>query len=98
MGNPEPLFVGRDLLLVAAPRVMKERHIRLMLEPTSQSRDVGHPHRGGWKAVGWNMAATVAELGLAAGSRIDCVFRLRENEHPDFGGTELELVDLRPST
>jgi single-stranded-DNA-specific exonuclease len=90
MDNPEPLFVGRDLLLVAAPRVMKERHIKLRLAQ--------NPNSGGINAVGWNMAATVAELGLAAGSHIDCVFRLRENEHPDFGGTELELVDVRPST
>jgi single-stranded-DNA-specific exonuclease len=89
MGNPEPLFMARDLVLVAGPRVMKERHVRLRLAQ--------HERAAGWNALGWNMAAFVSELGLAAGSRVDAVFRLRENEHPDFGGTELELVDLRPN-
>ena len=30
---------------------------------------------------------------------MDLAYRLRLNEHPDFGGLELEIVDLRlPST
>jgi single-stranded-DNA-specific exonuclease len=89
MGNPEPLFVGRELRVVAAPRVMKERHVRLRVATTEKST--------AWNAVGWNMAALVQELGVAAGSRVDLVFRLRVNEHPDFGGIELEIVDLRVS-
>lgn len=90
MGNPEPFFVGRDLTLVAAPRIMKERHVRLRLAQ--------HDRAVGWNAVGWNMAAAVLDLGLAVGSKLDVVFRLRENEHPEFGGIELEICDLRVAT
>jgi single-stranded-DNA-specific exonuclease len=39
----------------------------------------------------------VRTLALDAGSRIDLAYRLRMNEHPDFGGLELEVVDLRIS-
>jgi single-stranded-DNA-specific exonuclease len=31
MGNPEPVFASRDLLLMSPPRVMKEKHIKLRL-------------------------------------------------------------------
>jgi single-stranded-DNA-specific exonuclease len=31
MGNPEPVFASRDLLLISPPRVMKEKHVRLRL-------------------------------------------------------------------
>jgi single-stranded-DNA-specific exonuclease len=89
MGNPEPLFMGRNLCVVAVPRVMKERHIRLRVATNQNS--------AAWNAVGWHMAALVEELAIAIGTRVDMVFRLRENEHPDFGGTELEMVDLRVS-
>ncbi len=89
MGNPEPLFIARNLAVIAAPRVMKERHVRL--------RVATHERSPGWNALGWHMAALVEDLGIAAGSRVDLVFRLRENDHPDFGGTELEMIDLHPS-
>ena len=31
MGNPEPLFAARNLRLMAVPRVMKEKHVKLKL-------------------------------------------------------------------
>jgi len=31
MGNPEPVFASRDLLLMTPPRVMKEKHVKLRL-------------------------------------------------------------------
>ncbi len=31
MGNPEPVFAARELLLMAPPRVMKEKHMKLKL-------------------------------------------------------------------
>jgi single-stranded-DNA-specific exonuclease len=47
----------------------------------------------GWSrsgAVSW--AERCAEL--AAGSKVDAVYRLRRNLHPQYGGLEMELVDL----
>lgn len=87
MGNPEPVFFTRGLTLSATPRILKEVHICL-------------PLAGGLSAMGWSRAGKVPwvvrieSLNLQAGSTFDAVYRLRENRHPQYGGLELELVDL----
>jgi single-stranded-DNA-specific exonuclease len=35
------------------------------------------------------------ELRLEPGSRIDVAYRLRENDHPDFGGLEIEIMGMQ---
>jgi single-stranded-DNA-specific exonuclease len=92
-GNPEPIFVARNARLLSPPRVMKERHIRLEL-----AEDLP----GGGKpvlvrAVGWGLAARVAELRLVEGSLIDLAYRIRENDHPEYGGLEVEIAGIRPA-
>ncbi|MGA8041439.1 MAG: single-stranded-DNA-specific exonuclease RecJ [Terracidiphilus sp.] len=92
-GNPEPVFVARNVRLLAPLRLMKERHIRLELSPagaTSAPCIV--------RAVGWGMAFRATELGLAQGSRIDVAYRIRENVHPDFGGLEIEIAGIEPAS
>ncbi len=88
-GNPEPVFVARRARLTAEPRIMKDRHLRLEL---AQERAQGA--RGAIRAVGWEMAARAAELRLAHGSVIDLAYRIRENDHPDYGGLEVEIVGI----
>jgi len=44
------------------------------------------------------MAARAAALGLTRGSLIDVAFRIRENDHPSFGGLEVEIAGMRLST
>jgi len=41
VGNPEPVFASRDLRLMAPPRVMKEKHVKLKLSspPPTDSRE-----------------------------------------------------------
>jgi single-stranded-DNA-specific exonuclease len=46
------------------------------------------------RAVGWNMAARTAELKLSAGSLIDVAYRIHENDHPEFGGLEVEICGM----
>jgi single-stranded-DNA-specific exonuclease len=46
------------------------------------------------RAVGWNLAERAAQLRLEQGSLIDIAYRIRENDHPDFGGLEIEIVGL----
>jgi single-stranded-DNA-specific exonuclease len=87
MGNEEPVFIARNLKLEAAPLTMKDQHIRMKL------RD----EHAVMSALGWRWADRLRPLALEPGSRIDLAYRLRLNEHPDFGGLELEIVDLRPS-
>jgi single-stranded-DNA-specific exonuclease len=87
MGNEEPVFIARNLVVDEPPQTMKEEHIRLRVRDDQTVM----------KALGWRWAERMRSLELGAGSRIDLAYRLRMNEHPDFGGLELEIVDLRRS-
>jgi single-stranded-DNA-specific exonuclease len=96
-GNPEPVFMARKARVLTAPRIMKEKHIRLDL---AQNRDGISPRSGStgtMKAVGWDMAARVAELGIREGSLIDVAYKIRENDHPEYGGIEIQMVGVRLS-
>ena len=93
-GNPEPVFVARGVRLLAPPRLMKERHIRLELAQDSVQPQPLPGASGALRAVGWHMAARAAQLNLKQGSLIDLAYRIRENEHPDFGGLEAEIAGI----
>jgi len=103
-GNPEPVFLARSARLLAAPRIMKERHLRLELAQESGAVSNASPaHLRGSpiptssiRAVGWGLADLAAQLSLAQGSLIDVAYRIRENDHPDFGGLEIEILGMRP--
>jgi single-stranded-DNA-specific exonuclease len=90
MGNPEPTFVARGARLAMSPRIMKERHLRLTLAEGPDGRNIS--------ALGWHWAERALRMGLAEGSVVDIAYHLRLNEHQDFGGLELEIVDLQPAT
>ena len=47
------------------------------------------------RAVGWDFAARASELALAEGSLIDLAYRIRENDHPEYGGLEVQIAGLR---
>ncbi len=90
-GNTEPVFMARGVR-VEEMRVLKEQHLKLRL---SQS---------GADAISclcWSRGAPWPErftaLGIAVGSVVDIAFQLRENMHPEFGGPELQLCDVRVS-
>lgn len=87
-GNPEPIFMARNARVVSSPRIMKERHLRL---------EFAHDGTGATRAIGWHMAEKLSDLDLMQGSRVDIAYRIRENLHPDFGGLEVELADIRPA-
>jgi single-stranded-DNA-specific exonuclease len=93
-GNPEPMFVARRARLVAAPRFMKERHLRLELAQESSTSATQSGSSGVTRAVGWDLAGRSAELALKTGSLIDLVYRIRENDHPEFGGLEVEIAGM----
>jgi single-stranded-DNA-specific exonuclease len=100
-GNPEPIFIARSARLLSAPRIMKDRHIRLELAQTApddptQSETLSGSS-GAIRAVGWNLAARATALELKQGSLIDIAYRIRENTHPDFAGLEVEAAGIRLS-
>ncbi len=49
------------------------------------------------RAVGWNLAERAAQIRLTEGSLIDVAYRIRENDHPDFGGLEIEIMGIEPA-
>jgi len=79
-------------VLSAAPRIIKERHLCLPLALSTGGHSLS--------AMGWTRTGQIpwpersAQFGLAAGSIVDIVYRLRENQHPTYGGLEIELIDL----
>jgi len=91
-GNPEPVFLARNLLLAAPVRLMKEKHIRLELSPVLQT---GAVHSAPINAVGWNLAARASELELEQGSIVDLAYKIRENDHPQYGGLQVEIAGIR---
>jgi single-stranded-DNA-specific exonuclease len=86
MGNEEPVFVAQNVRVAAAPRFIKEKHVRLQL--AQGPRAITFP------AIGWHLAERAQALGLEQDSIIHLAYKLRENEHPEFGGLELEIVDF----
>jgi single-stranded-DNA-specific exonuclease len=152
-GNHEPAFVARGVRVMAPPKIMKDKHLKLRLQaadggrsrqlvlegsPDSSSPELSaaailatprcHPDgaaiRRGEKvaaleersaanptqpktenrqlkskitydALGWRMAERLQQTPLLAGDAIDIAFNIGLNDHPEFGGLELELRDFR---
>ena len=144
-GNHEPAFSSRGVRLIAPPKILKDKHIKLKLKagednggheyaPTVGKEELSavailatpqcHPDgaairreekaeakgfqlrtenrelRPGVKtvfdALGWHMAERLQQSPLLAGDAIDIAFTIGYNDHPDFGGLELTLRDLKP--
>ena len=91
-GNPEPVFLVKDLVLAAPPRVLGERHLALQVEDP----DTGRRFRAtAWtRRLDWSVRAR--DEGWTTGMRFDLAFRLRFSFHPDYGGWELEVAGLQP--
>jgi len=83
MGNEEPIFIARNVRVTTPPLFMKEKHVRLRVAQAST-----------WSAVGWNLADRVRDMQLGPDSIVDLAWRLRMNDHPDFGGLELEIAGI----
>jgi len=98
-GNPEPVFVARNLQLSSPVRLMKEKHIRLEVTPAPTALSTAATVRlAPMKAVGWNMARRASELSLEQGSVIDLAYRVRENDHPLYGGLQIEIAGMKLHT
>jgi len=90
-GNDEPVFISLGLTVASAPRLLKDMHLRLTLEDPVTGRRLSAIAWG--RGEGWS--PRLQHLSLQQGSRVDVVYRIRRNLHPDFGGLELEIADLR---
>jgi single-stranded-DNA-specific exonuclease len=98
MGNEEPIFISRKVRVTAPPLFMKEKHARLRVAQVgSPASPLAGAERMTFSAVGWNLADRIRELNLGPDSIIDLAWRLRENDHPEFGGLELEIAGIEPA-
>jgi single-stranded-DNA-specific exonuclease len=90
VGNPEPRFAARGVRLLVPPRVLKEKHLKLKfaIEPNGTQKFVR-----AMDALGWRMGEQCASF--AAGDIVDSAFTIAENTHPEFGGIQLNLLDLQ---
>jgi len=48
-----------------------------------------------YNVLGWRMAERIQEAELLPGDALDIAFTLDHNDHPDFGGLELSLRDVK---
>ena len=63
-----------------------------------KTSDAGSDHKSGshnFDALAWRMAERIAEEKLLANDVVDLVFTLEENTHPEFGGIQLSVCDLK---
>jgi single-stranded-DNA-specific exonuclease len=156
-GNHEPAFSARSVRLIAPPKILKDKHIKLKLKAGEEIR--GHEfspqesaqesaqeserqelsavailatpscHPDGaairrtekaeakgfqlrtenrelrtgaartvFNTLGWHMAERLQQSPLLAGDAIDIAFTIGHNDHPNFGGLELTLRDLKSIT
>jgi single-stranded-DNA-specific exonuclease len=97
VGNPQPVFVARAVRMVAPPRVLKEKHVKLKLA-AAENRE---PTTGNWRnaitfdALGWNLAERCQQAALLPGDFLDIAFTIDNNDHPDYGGLELSMRDFK---
>jgi single-stranded-DNA-specific exonuclease len=93
MGNPEPVFATKHVRLVAPPRMIKDKHVKLKL-----GVETGNGWRPAMDALGWHMGEKVQQAQLLPGDSIDVAFSVEHNDHPEWGGLELSLRDVVAKT
>jgi single-stranded-DNA-specific exonuclease len=97
-GNHEPAFTARGVRLIAPPKILKDKHIKLKLKSDRSAQELRTENRGlrtVFDALGWHMAERLQQSPLLAGDAIDIAFTIGHNDHPDFGGLELSLRDFK---
>jgi single-stranded-DNA-specific exonuclease len=77
-GNPTPVFAARGVRVLAPPRVLKEKHLKLRVAQGATAID----------ALGWRMAERCTEI--RPGGNVDLAFTLDENSYQ--GERTLQLI------
>jgi single-stranded-DNA-specific exonuclease len=96
-GNHEPAFIASDVRVIAPPKILKDKHLKLKLKANGAhaSRSGNGQLRTTFDALGWHMSERLQASPLLAGDAIDIAFTIGHNDHPEYGGLELELRDFR---
>jgi len=83
VGNPTPVFAVRSARLLEAPRVLKDKHLKLRIAQGTKSTD----------AVGWGLAGRTP--ALAASQQVDVAFTVDEDVFQDVPFLQLVIRDIR---
>ena len=97
VGNPEPVFAAKAVRMMAPPRVMKDKHVKLKLASNRIAGDGSSDWRKSvtFDVLGWRMAERFQHAQLLAGDTLDIAFTVGHNDHSEFGGLELSLRDFK---
>jgi single-stranded-DNA-specific exonuclease len=82
MGNPSPVFGACGLRLVATPRLLQEKHLKLRVGQGARTLD----------AIGWGWAARISAPEV--GQKVDLAFTLEQNNYQDMASLQLVIKDL----
>jgi single-stranded-DNA-specific exonuclease len=86
IGNPRPVFLGRELHVRGEAREVGRGHLKLTLEEAGITRP----------AIGFGLAERIPPSSLV-GRRVDALFQLTANEYRGRRTAQLKLLDLRPA-
>lgn len=81
-GNPTPVLAARGLSLLAPPRILREKHLKLKVVQGAKSFD----------ALAWRWADR--GLALAPGQEVDLAFTLDQNVYQDIAALQLVVRDI----
>jgi single-stranded-DNA-specific exonuclease len=100
--HPDGATIRRSERATAAATGYKEESNQLPAPKPDQLRTENRELRtASWRdsivfdALGWNMAERLQHSPLLAGDTVDIAFTVGHNDHPDYGGLELSLRDLK---
>ena len=83
-GNREPVFLARGVRLAQPPQVLKERHLKIVIEQDGVRQTALFWNL--WREGSYQAAARrPAWEQLRAGMALDVVFRIETSSHPQYG-------------
>lgn len=82
-GNPQPVFETRGAVVVSAPRVLKEKHLKLRVMQSGRWMD----------CLWWGAAERAGDV--FAGDRVSLAFTLSENTYNNNTQVQLTLKDMK---
>jgi len=82
MGNPTPVFGACGIRLLATPRILQEKHLKLRVGTGARTLD----------ALGWGWASRTPLL--EAGLQVDLAFTLEQNNYQDVASLQLTIKDI----
>jgi single-stranded-DNA-specific exonuclease len=85
-GNPRPVFVTRDLVLLEEPLIMKEKHLKLKLRDSENRR---------FEAVWWSGVEAAEEKDMRVGNKLEIAYSPEINSWNGNQRLQLVVEDIR---